>query len=133
MKKLLFSLLAVATLGTGCAYIEGGTDLSDVADASGLSNVTTGDGTFENYTATGYYTGTEVGIGVGLPGIGTFIELYPAQTNEKQLEGVATTAKEDGANAMINVDPPSDFYTGIPFFIVGIYVNSTAGTGIKSK
>ena len=111
----------------------GGTDLSDVARDSGLSNVTTGDGTFEDYTATGHYTGTEIGIGVGIPMLVKLIELYPAQTNEMLLTSVADEAKADGADAMINVTPAKESYTGFPFFIVGVYVDKAEGTGISLK
>ena len=46
---------------------------------------------------------------------------------------MAQKAKEMGANAMINVDPPREFYTGLPFFIVGLYVDTVEGTGIDVK
>ncbi|CAN5204474.1 hypothetical protein BH09SUM1_BH09SUM1_33950 [soil metagenome] len=135
MRKLILAVgaLAVASLGAGCAYIPGGTNLKEVADRSSLSNVTTGDGTFENYKATGYHSATEVGIGIGIPFIGTLLELYPAATNEDLLTNTAKAAKEDGADAMINVLPATDFYTGFPFFILGVYVDTNHGTGISTK
>jgi hypothetical protein len=134
MRKLaLLAIAAVAATVSGCAYLPGKTNLGQVASDAGMSNVTTGDGTFENYTATGHYSGTEVGIGVGIPFIGTLLPLYPARTNEQLLTDVANAAKEDGATAMINVTPAKNFYTGIPFFFVGLYVDGTNGTGIKSK
>ena len=98
-----------------------------------MINITTGDGTFENYKATGYHTGTEIGLAVGLPGIGKFFEVWPTQTNEAQLDKIAKAAKADGANAMINVEPPVETYYGIPFGIFGIYVDTVSGTGIKVK
>lgn len=135
MRHILLGTLALAMAAacSSCAYIPGGTDLSDVADRAGLSNVTTGDGTFENYKATGHYTGTEVGIGIGIPFIGTLLELYPAQSNEDLLTSVAEAAKDDSAEAMINVNPATNFYTGFPFFILGLYIDRTAGTGIDIK
>jgi hypothetical protein len=128
LKVLGVLVLAIAL--SGCVF-KGGTDLSDVAANAGLANVTTGDGTFENYTATGHYTGTEVGIGIGIPYLIKLIELYPAKSNEDLLTEVAQKAKEDKAEAMINVHPQKDFYTGFPFFLIGIYIDSTNGTGIK--
>lgn len=135
MKKFLavLSVVGVSAVLSGCAYMPGGTDLSDVADRVGMDNVTTGDGTYENYTATGHHTGTEIGIAVGIPGIGKFMELYPQQTNEGLLGDVAQEAANDGANAMINVTPHKEFYTGFPFFIVGLYVDRAEGTGISTK
>ena len=135
MRKLLaaFMVLSLTLFFAGCACIPGRTDLSDVADDAGLTNVTTGDGTFENYTATGYYTGIEIGIAVGLPGIFKFIELYPKQSNEELMVQIADRAKEDGADAMINVTPTQESYLGFPFMIVGLYIDTTAGTGIDLK
>jgi len=135
MKRISLLILTVglALVLNGCAYLPGGTDLSDVADEVGLSNITTGDGTFENYTATGHFTGTEIGIGIGLPGIGKFFEIYPQQSNEGLLSEAAQDAKEDGADAMINVTPHAELYTGFPFGIIGIYVDTCQGTGIKMK
>lgn len=129
----LLSILAIATTMTGCAYVKGGTDLSDVAERAELQNVTTGDGTFENYNATGHYTGTEVGIGIGIPFLITLIELYPGASNEQLLTNVAKDAKKDKAEALINVKPSSNTYTGFPFFILGIYVDRAEGTGIDVK
>jgi hypothetical protein len=131
MRKFLsllaaFSLVAVVS---GCTF-HGGTNLGEVAQRSGLSNVTTGDGTFEDYTATGYHTGTEVGIAVGIPYLVKLMELYPKQTNEDLMTAVADAAKADGAEAMINVTPVKEMYLGVPFFIVGLYVDTAAGTGI---
>lgn len=135
MRKLagLLAVFAMVALMGGCAYMGGGTDLSDVADQVGMKNVTTGDGTFENYTATGHHTGKEIGIAVGIPFIGKFVELYPVRTNEDLLGDVAKAAKNDGANAMINVTPHSEFYTGFPLFFIGLYVDSAEGTGINAK
>lgn len=133
-KSLMFlSLCAAMALTSGCAYLGGKTNLKEVADRNGLINVTTGDGTFENYQAVGHYTGTEIGIGVGIPGLIKLVELYPAATNEDLLSSVAADAKADGSNAMINVTPAKSFYTGIPFFFVGLYIDGAAGTGIDQK
>ncbi|HPB30864.1 MAG TPA: hypothetical protein PLB62_05375 [Candidatus Sumerlaeota bacterium] len=132
MTKLILLGLLVAMMA-GCAYIPGGTDLSDVADEVGMKNITTGDGTFENYTATGFYTGTEVGIAVGIPYLMKLVELYPVQTNEGLLQEVANAAKNDSADAMINVTPHKETYTGFPLGFIGIYVDYAEGTGIKTK
>lgn len=133
MKRLVTCLSIIALMMAGCAHIPSGTNLGQVAQDAGLKNVTTGDGTFENYTATGYHKGLELGIAVGIPFIGKFMELYPTQCNEAQLTKIATDAKADGADAMINVQPPEEMYTGIPFFIVGLYFDCAHGTGIKTK
>ena len=37
------------------------------------------------------------------------------------------------AVTMINVTPPKESYWGFPFGIVGIYIDTCAGTGIKTK
>lgn len=136
MRKIVHIIVAlslVAMLGA-CTYIPGRTNLGQVAKDTGMKNITTGDGTFENYTATGYHTGLEIGIAVGLPGICKFMELYPVdQDNEALLGDVARAAKRDGADAMINVTPHEEWYTGFPFFIVGLYFDNAAGTGIKTK
>ena len=135
MKKFVKSLGALTLVAAlaGCAYLPGGTDLSDVANDAGLDNVTTGDGTFENYTATGHYTATEIGLGFGIPGIGTLLPIFPAVSNEGLLGSAADTAKNDGADSMINVTPAQNEYYGIPFFIFGLYVDHAGGTGIDSK
>jgi len=135
MKKARLFVLAVGLvlLLGGCAYLPSGTDLSDVADDVGMINVTTGDGTFENYTATGHFKGTEIGIALGIPYLIKFMELYPVQSNEDLLACIASDAKDDGANAMINVTPHREAYTGFPFFFIGIYVDQCEGTGIKTK
>jgi hypothetical protein len=135
MKKMLAVLCMAGLLAAlnGCAYLPGGTDLGKVANDVGMVNITTGDGTFENYTATGHYTGTEIGIAVGIPWLIKLVELYPVQSNEGLLEQIARSAKDDGANAMINVTPHTEAYTGIPFFIVGLYIDRTEGTGIRTR
>ncbi len=132
-RMMLVSLTAL-TLLSGCAHIPGETDLSDVARDANLGNVTTGDGTYEDYTATGHYTGTEVGIGLGLPILNIkFKEFYPARTNEDLLTDVARAASSDGADGMINVTPTRTCFTGFPFFILGVYVDQAEGTGIAIK
>lgn len=133
MKRIMMTslVLAGAMVMSGCAYLGGGTDLSDVADEAGLEKITTGDGTYENYEVTGQNTGTELGIGIGLPFIVKLLEIYPAASNEDLLTNVAEAAKEDGAEAMINTTPHREIYTGFPFIIIGLYVDSANGTGIK--
>ena len=135
MKKGIFAAVAVlvVTLFTGCAHIPGGTDLGKVAKDNNMKNVTTGDGTFENYMATGYHTSTEIGLAVGLPGIGKFVEVFPKQSNEMQMDKIAKAAAASGANALINVQPPQETYLGFPFLIFGLYVDTADGTGIKVK
>ena len=129
----LLLVMGMVLVLNGCAYLPGGTDLSEVADSVGMANITTGDGTFANYTATGHYTGTEIGIAIGLPGLLKIIELYPVQNNEGLLKKVAQDAKKDGAEAMINVTPHEEAYYGFPFGIIGLYVDGCQGTGIKMK
>lgn len=135
MKKAMrigLGLAVGALFMAGCAHMPGKCDLARVAKDAQLQNVTTGDGTFENYQATGYYTSTEIGLAVGIPGI-KFIELFPVQDDTAQMTHIAKDAKNDGATAVINAHPPKDLYTGFPFFFVGVYVDSASGTGIKSK
>lgn len=127
---LAFSLAAV--FATGCAHLPGKCDLGQAAKDAQLQNVTTGDGTFENYQATGHYTSTEIGIGVGFPGI-KLLELYPKQDDTAQMTQIAKDAKGAGATAVINAKPPSGLYTGLPFIFVGLYIDKAAGTGIKGK
>lgn len=135
MKKLLTSLTAVALAFSmsGCAYLGGKTDLGQVMQETGMENITTGDGTFENYEAVGEYSGTEIGVAIGIPGLIKLIEIYPMQSNEGLLASVANSAANDGANAMINTTPHQTLYTGIPFGLVGIYVDTSKGTGINVR
>lgn len=135
MKKVMqvgLGLVVSVLFATGCAHLPGKCDLSKVAQDAQLQNVTTGDGTFENYKATGYYTSTEIGFAVGFPGI-KFVELFPKQDDTAQMTHIAKDAKNDGATAVINAHPPKDFYTGFPFLFVGLYIDSADGTGIKAK
>lgn len=129
--KRLISLICIVVFGMGlgaCATVSK-VDLAGVAKSAGMKNITTGDGTFENYTATGYHKGKEIGIGLGIFGW-KFMELYPAKSNEALLTDVAKDASKAGANAMINVMPASELFGG---FIIGIYFDSAHGTGIKTK
>lgn len=132
-KIAVAAVSVAAAFLTGCAHIPGGTNLGEVSKAKGMVNITTGDGTFKDYKATGYHTGTEIGLSVGIPGLVKFFEVYPKQTNEEQLGKLADSAKADGANAMINVASPEENYYGIPFFIFGLHVDKTHGTGISVK
>jgi len=132
MIQLGFAVACVSVMATGCAHLPGKCDLAQAAKDSQLMNVTTGDGTFENYQATGYYTSTEIGIGVGFPGI-KLLELFPKQDDTAQMTQVAKDAKSGGATAVINAVPPKGIYTGLPFIFVGLYIDKAAGTGIKSK
>ena len=132
MKKLigLLSIIALTLSTSGCATVSK-FDLAAVEKAVGMKNITTGDGTFENYTATGYYEGEETGIGLGLF-TWKYMELYPAETknNEGLLIYVAKEAAKAGANNMIWVCPAKESFYG---FIIGRYSRWTCGTGIKQK
>lgn len=133
-KTLLIALVAViGMLQVGCTLVGNQTDLKAVAERQGMINITTGDGTFENYQATNYASAKEIGIAVGIPFLWKIMELYPAQSNEDLLSEVAAEAKAHGADAMINVTAPQECYWGFPFFIIGIYVDKTDGTGIDVK
>ena len=68
MKKIL-SILSIAALvlSLGACTMTSSVDLAAVAKASNMKNITTGDGTFENYTAVGEFKGKEIGFGIGLP------------------------------------------------------------------
>lgn len=131
--QLGFAIALASTFVTGCAHLPGKCDLGQVAKDAQLQNVTTGDGTFENYLATGYYTSTEIGLAVGFPGIVKLLELFPKQDDTAQMTQIAKDAKSAGATAVINAHPTKSLYTGFPFLFVGIYVDSADGTGIKSK
>ncbi|MCM8530005.1 MAG: hypothetical protein NE330_02495 [Lentisphaeraceae bacterium] len=135
MKKSILTAIAISAtaLFTSCVHIPGGTNLGSVAKEKGMKNITTGDGTFENYTATGYHTSTEIGLAFGFPGVAKFSEVYPKQSNEEQIAKLADSAKADGADAMINVSAPKEAYLGIPFIFFGLYIDTAEGTGIKTK
>ena len=124
--------LALVPLALGGCTLAGGTNLAQVANAAQLSNVTTGDGTFENYTATGHYTATDVGLAFGFPGI-KLMEVFPMRSNEALLGRAAQRAAADGAQAMINVEPAAETYWGIPFIFFGIYIDKAEGTGIRAQ
>jgi hypothetical protein len=130
MKKTL-SLLSIIALAFGlgaCATVSS-VDLAAVAKQANLKNVTTGDGTFENYTAVGEYRGKEIGFGIGFPFIKIF-EIFPGKSNEALLTDAARQAAQAGATAMINVSPATENFAG---FIIGLYFDSCKGTGIKLK
>jgi hypothetical protein len=131
MKKILsiLSILALA-LSLGACAMTSSVDLGAVAKQSSMKNITTGDGTFENYTAVGEFKGKEIGFGIGFPFIKLF-EIYPGKSNEALLTDVAKMASTEGkANAMINVCPASETFAG---FIIGVYIDTCKGTGIKLK
>lgn len=131
--RILTLAAAALTLAftSGCAYIPGGTDLEKVALDSQLNVVTTGDGNFPEYEATGYYTGTEIGVGIGIPFVIKLFEIYPAASNEELLTEVARRAQNEGATSLINVKPQEETFIGFPFVFAGLYVDKTSGTGIK--
>ncbi len=124
--------LVLAVALTGCLNIPGKVDLTKAAADAQVLNVTTGDGTFADYKATGHHTSTEIGIGVGIPGL-KLLELYPKQDNTAQMTQIAKDAKAGGANAVINAVPPKEMYTGFPFVFIGLYIDKAEGTGIKTK
>ena len=127
--KGLAGVLAIVLLA-GCAHLGGQTNLKQAAKDSGVTNITTGDGTFENYKATSYQTSTEIGIAVGIPFVVKLLELYPVQSDTEQMTQIGKDAKAAGATAVINAAPTKTIYTGFPFIFVGIYVDSANGTGI---
>ena len=93
--RILTSSLAMAALlaVTGCKHIGSEVNLKQAATDSGLTNITTGDGTFKDYTATGYHKSTEIGIGVGLPFIGKFLELWQWRSAEPPRAGYVLEAR----------------------------------------
>ncbi|HOF62271.1 MAG TPA: hypothetical protein P5125_01470 [Kiritimatiellia bacterium] len=129
--QMAMGLVLVVAM-TGCLNIPGKVDLTKAAADAQVLNVTTGDGTFADYKATGYHTSTEIGIAVGIPGL-KLLELYPKQDNTEQMTQIAKDAKAGGANAVINAQPPKEMYLGFPFFFIGLYIDQAAGTGIKTK
>ena len=132
MTELGLCLILTSILGAGCAHLPGRCDLAKAAKDAQLQNVTTSDATFETHQATGRYTSTEIGIGVGIPFL-KLLELYPIQDDTAQMTQIAKDAKKDGAIAVVDAAPPKGIYTGIPFFFVGLYIDSAAGTGVKGK
>lgn len=132
MTQLGIAMSLTFVLASGCAHLPGKCDLGQAAKDAQLQNVTTGDGTFENYQATGYHTSTEIGLAVGFPGI-KLLEVYPKQDDTAQMTQVAKDAKAGGATSVINAVPPRGIYTGLPFIFFGLYIDTAAGTGIKSK
>ena len=133
MKKMIKAasiMVLAAALLSGCAHLPGRCDLAKAAQDAQLQNVTTSDATFENHKAVGYYKSTEIGIGVGIPGI-KVLELFPKQDDTAQMTQIAKDAKKDGATAVVDAVPPRGLYTGLPFFFVGLYIDSASGTGVK--
>ncbi len=132
MKTLTKGLAGTAAilLLAGCAHLGGQTNLKQAAKDSGVANITTGDGTFENYKATSYQTSTEIGIGVGIPFVVKLLEIYPKQSDTEQMTQIGKDAKAAGATAVINATPTKTVYTGFPLMFIGIYVDSADGTGI---
>ena len=129
--KILTLCAAIAALATAsCAHMGSQIDIDKARQDSGLTAITTGDVTHDPLTCKQYRT-SEIGLGFGLPFIWKAAEVYPRQSNEAQLTGLANDAKKDGKTALINVKPPEETYYGFPFFIFGIYVDRTEGTGIK--
>ncbi|OPZ11005.1 MAG: hypothetical protein BWZ10_02260 [candidate division BRC1 bacterium ADurb.BinA364] len=125
--------LALALAANGCLYMGSSTNLREVAKRSGLRSITTGDGTFENYVATGHHSGLEWGLAIGIPFILKAAEIVPINSNEDLLTDVASEARSGGATSMIQVQPHSSFFTGIPFGFVGVYIDRASGTGIAEQ
>ena len=132
MTQLGLCLVLATMLGSGCAHLPGRCDMAKAAADAKLQNVTTSDATFETHQATGFYKSTEIGIGVGIPFI-KLLELYPKQDNTAQMTQIAKDAKKDGAIAVVDAQPPTELYTGLPFIFVGLYIDKAAGTGVKAK
>jgi hypothetical protein len=129
MLSLMILGLCAGSLLTGCVGSRTVVDLENARSANGMINVTTGDGEFEDYTATGVYSAREIGISVGIFNW-EFMELYPAVEYNELAVMMAREAKNDGANAMIGVVPALDFFQG---FILGPSIEVISGTGIKVK
>lgn len=125
MRVLSLGLLLAVVSTVGC-IAPTHQNLGQVAVDHNLINMTTGDGTFQNYTATNYSTATEFGFGFGFPFF-KFMEVYPAYTNEDLLGQIAFDTTSSGGNAMINVEPVDEIFLG---FIFGMYIDRTTGTGI---
>ena len=132
MTQLGLCLMLTSILGAGCAHVPGRCDFAKAARDAQLQNVTTSDATFDTHQATGRYSSTEIGIAFGLPFL-KLKEIYPKQDNTAHITQIAKDAKKDGATAIVDASPPQGIYTGFPFFFVGLYIDSTSGTGIKSK
>lgn len=133
MRKLiaLVTMLIASVSFVGCAHLGSEVNLDQVAKEHDMKSVTTGDGGYSSFANSGiHYRSLEFGIAVGIPIILKFMEIYPMQSNEAQLGQIAEEAKADGANALVNVQPPRGLYTGFPFFIVGLYLDRTEGTGV---
>lgn len=133
MRKMiaLVTMLIASVSFVGCAHLGSQVDLDKVAQDYEMKSVTTGDGGYSSFANSGiHYRSLEFGIAVGIPIIFKFMELYPMQSNEDQIGQIAKEAKADGANALINVQPTRQLYTGFPFFIVGLYLDRTEGTGV---
>jgi hypothetical protein len=133
MRKViaLVTMLVASISFVGCAHLGSEIDLAQVAQDNEMKSVTTGDGGYSSFADSGtHYRSLEFGIAVGIPIILKFMELYPMQSDEAHLGQIAQEAKADGANALINVQPPRGLYTGFPFFIVGLYIDRTEGTGV---
>lgn len=136
MRKLiaLGTMLVASVSFTGCAHLGSHVNLDQVAKEHGMKSVTTGDGGYTSFANSGiHYRSLEFGIAVGIPIIFKFMEIFPMQSNEAQLGRIAEDAKADGANALINVQPPRELYTGFPFFIVGLYLDRAEGTGVTAN
>ena len=130
MKLLTFFAALTALAATSCTNLGSQIDLDKAGKDAGLSALTTGDITHDPASAKQYRT-SEVGLAFGIPFIWKAAEVYPRQSNEAQLTGLGADAKKDGKTALINVKPPEETYYGLPFFIFGLYVDRTEGTGIK--
>jgi len=133
MRKVVVAsmALALAVLSTACVQ-RFDTNLAEVAANAGMVNVTTSDADFSQYVATGEYEAYEWGWALGIPPL-KFYEIWPALTNEELLGEAAAMAANDGAKGMCDVNPHYDFFTGIPFGILGIYWDYASGTGVAAR
>lgn len=133
IRATLSLLVAACVVLSGCS-VSSRVNLAEVAREASLTNVTTGDGTFEDYKATGFYSATEIGIGVGIFTV-KLVELHPKMSPEALLTEVAKSANADSADALININPSDSRF--VPLFPIplvagiGLYVDAASGTGIN--
>ncbi|MEK7270842.1 MAG: hypothetical protein AAB215_07895 [Planctomycetota bacterium] len=126
MRKTLAALVVGSFLMTGCIS-QWGVETNKNSEPEKILNFTTGDGTYENYSAVGRYNRSGLGLGLGI-----FTALLYDISKIEPSELVTLVSKDaaaGGANAVINAQiMPKRFYG----FIIGFYSTSVEGTGIKT-
>lgn len=128
MRKLM-ALSVFAFLPLAGCVTHWGVETTKNSVPHGIANFTTGDGTYENYTAQGRFNRTELGIGLGIF-TWMLVDLYPKVTAEELVSEVSADAKAAGSNAVINAEiMPRRFYG----MIFGFYTAGVEGTGIATK